>query len=497
MALKRLALGAAALSMARATQTVLTFLALPLLARLLDPSEFGLVALAMTFVIFTMSFSDAGIGQSLVHTPPEQKDVWSSAFWMITLLSGCLSLLLLLIAWPAGWIFGEPRLTPIVCALAPLPLIQGMLSPAGADLQQREKFLTLAGAEIVAATAGTTAAVWVALSGGGAWALVAQQLAMWTGKAVVVVFTTRLRPGLIFRRAGLDPHLRFGRDTAGWSLVNFFARQIDPLVIAKFMGTTALGLYAMAYRLMSLPMYLVSGPIQSILYTRMVRMRDNPAALRSLVFIASRAIASFVFPPLAVLCVASTAFIHVFLSERWEPAALIFSILAPVGALQTVTALNGALLMATNRTDLRLRLTVEFTVIWVLAAPLLALVNVTAVAAGYALLFFAYLPRLLQLFLRPVDGRLLDYVGAIAAPLLVAAGLALVHLLARMSLPLSPWAEIGLAVSEVLIGYGVTAWALRGQLREDLGVLRTLFSTVTPQAAEPAIALKEQPSAAP
>lgn len=493
MALKRLALGAAALSVARVTQTMLTFLALPVLARLLDPSEFGLVALAMSFVLFTVAFSDAGMGQSLVRTPPEHTEVWSSAFWMIVLLSGSLSVMLLALAWPASWMFNEPRLAILVCALAPLPLGVGMITPAIADLQQREKFMTLAVAEISGAVTGTALAVWIALSGGGAWALVAQQLGILCGKASILLFTTKFRPRFEMRLSGLEPHFRFGRDTAGWSLVNFFARQIDPLVIAKFMGTTALGFYSVAYRLMSLPEFLVSGPIQNTLYARMVRLRENIPALRSLVFIASRAMASFVFPPMAVLCVASPAFIDVFLSERWEPAALVFSILAPIGALQAVTALNGALLMATGRTDLRLRLTFEFTLIWVIAAPFLAMINLTAVAIGYAAVFVIYLPRTLQLFLKPIDASIREYAAAVSIPLLVACGLALGHFAAKAVLPLSPWAEIGLAASEVLIGYGLTAWILRGRLREDLRTIRRLFSTITPQTAatDPSAALQQ------
>lgn len=485
MALKKLAIGAVALSAARATQTMLTFLALPLLARLLDPSEFGLVALAMSFVLFTIAFSDAGMGQSLVRTPPEHIEVWSSTFWMIVLLGGGLSLLLLAVAWPAAWLFNEPRLAILVCALAPLPLLVGVLSPAVADLQQREKFKTLAVGEISGAVIGTTAAVWVALSGGGAWALVVQQLGIWAGKAIVVFSTTQFRPRFQMRLAGLESHFRFGRDTAGWSLVNFFARQIDPLVIAKFMGTTALGFYSVAYRLMSLPVFLVSGPIQNTLYTRMVRLQDNKPALRSLVLIASRAMASFVFPPMAVLCVASPAFIHVFLSESWAPAAIVFSILAPIGAIQAVTALNGALLMATGRTDLRLRLTFEFTLIWVVVAPLMALISLTAVAIGYAVVFMVYLPRTLQLFLRPIDASIREYVAAIAVPLLAAGGLMAAHLAAKAVLPLSPWLEIGLAASEILIGYGIIAWALRGRLRDDLRTIRKMFSTITPQNLAP------------
>jgi O-antigen/teichoic acid export membrane protein len=492
VALRRLALGAAALSAARATQTVLALLALPILARLLGPDEFGLVALAMSFVLFTMALSDAGMGYSLVKTPREDTAAWSSAFWAITLLSSGLAVLLLAIAWPAAWLFGEPRLAPLVMALAPIPLVQGMLAPAIADLQQREKFGWLGLAEVTGAILGAAAAVWIAFDGGGAWALVAQQLGVWGGKAVVIVATTQFRPRLVLQRAGLEPHLRFGRDTAGWSLINFFARQIDPLVIAKIIGTTALGFYSMAYRLITLPAHLVSGPIQNALYTRMVALRNDPAGLRELVLIASRALASFVFPAMAVLAVANAAFIEIFLSERWLPAALLFAVLAPIGAITAVVGLNGPLLMAVGRTDLRLRLTFEFTLLWAVVVPFLAMNGVEAVAIGFAALFLLYLPRTLQLFLRPIGGDIPGYLRAMAIPFAVSCGLALTHVVARAWLPLNAWAEIALAASEILIGYGVTAWILRGRLGSDLQTVRRLFRAGRPDVVLPPSTLAVQ-----
>jgi PST family polysaccharide transporter len=492
VALRRLALGAAALSAARAIQTALALLALPILARLLDPAEFGLVALAMSFVLFTMAFSDAGMGYSLVRTPREDTAAWSSAFWTIALLSTGLALFLLAIAWPAAWLFGEPRLAPLVLALAPIPLIQGLLAPAVADLQQREKFGWLGVAEITGAVLGALAAIWIAFNGGGAWALVAQQLGVWAGKAVVIAATTQFRPRFVLQRAGLEPHLRFGRDTAGWSLINFVARQIDPLVIAKIIGTTALGFYSMAYRLMTLPAHMVGGPVQNALYTRMVALRGDPAGLRELVLIASRALASFVFPAMAVLAVASSAFIEVFLSERWLPAAPLFAALAPIGAITAVAGLNGPLLMATGRTDLRLRLTFEFTLLWAAAVPFLAMGGVEAVAIGFAVLFLLYLPRTLQLFLRPIGDDVPGYLRAMTIPFAVSCGLAITHLMARSVLPLNAWTEVALAASEILIGYGVTAWILRGRLVSDLRTVRRLVRTGRPDVVLPTSTLAVQ-----
>jgi FkbM family methyltransferase len=79
-----------------------------------------------------------------------------------------------------------------------------------------------------------------------------------------------------------------------------------------------------------------------------------------------------------------------------------------------------------------------------------------------------------------VQASLGDYFRAIGVPLAVATGLALFHLAAKSILPLEPWAEVGLAASEVLIGYGLTAWALRGHLRDDLKTIRKLFSAAPP-----------------
>lgn len=483
MALKKLAIGAAALSAARVTQTALTFLSLPILARLLAPAEFGLAALAMSFAFFTMAIADAGMGQSLVRTPASETSIWSSAFWMILALSTTLACFLLAIAWPAAWFFDQPGLGPLILALAPIPIIQGLAAPAAADLQQRECFLHLATAEIMGALAGVGCAVLLALAGYGPWAIVGQQLAMWTVKAIVVAVTTRFRPRFIIKREGLAPHLRFGLNTAGWSLANFFARQIDPLVIARVIGTASLGYYSVANRLITLPGHLVSGPVQSTLYTRMVALRDNLPALKSLVLIATRALAGFVFLPMAILCAAAPAFIQVFLSEKWMPAAPLLAVMIPVGALQAVTGLNGVILMAIGRTGVRLRLTVEFTLLWICVVLLVAPFGLMAVATAFSATFLLYLPRTCHLFLSPIGCTVTEYALKLKTPLAIACGAALIHVMLKTLLSLSGIAEVGLAIVEVMLGYAVVAFTLRGALRSDLQTVRGLFAGLSPPLA--------------
>ena len=123
MALKRFSIDLASLSAGRIVQTVAAFLALPIVARLLGPHEYGLVAVAMSFVMCTIYMADAGMGQSLVRTPASERTTWSSAFWMISGFGGVLSLLLVAISFAAPLVFGEPRLQGLLLGLSVVPLI--------------------------------------------------------------------------------------------------------------------------------------------------------------------------------------------------------------------------------------------------------------------------------------------------------------------------------------------------------------------------------------
>ena len=144
MALRRIAFGAAALSAARVFQLGASFLTVPFLARLLQPSEFGLVAIAMAMVALTLAVSDAGLSRSLIRSDNLESDAWSTAHWLIIAGTALLSLLLALFSWPAALFFETPALLPILLALSIIPLMQGFLELPIAALIKRENFMPLA-----------------------------------------------------------------------------------------------------------------------------------------------------------------------------------------------------------------------------------------------------------------------------------------------------------------------------------------------------------------
>lgn len=480
MALKRIAFGVATLSAARVVQLASSFVAIPFLARMLTPVDFGLAALALSMVMFFTMIGDAGLGRSLVRVDANDTEAWSSAFWASVLLMTALSGLFFLISWPAAAFFNEPRLVPIMMVLSLAPLLMGLAEIPAASLLQKEKFQWLAGAEFAAAIAGIVVALIIAFQGGGAWALVWQHLTQRIVKGVVVQLASRLYPRLVLNVGKLKEHMRFMLDTAAWSMTMFVNRQADTLVVGKFLGAATLGLYNVAVRIMQLPVSILGGSLHSAVYPRFVQLREDNKALRELVLFTTMAQAVFVFPPIAAVAAASHAFFTLLLSERWQASGEIFTLLAGAGAIQTIVAINGSLLQAIGRTGARLRLTVEYAILWTISALATAPFGIHAVALGCTVTTLLYLPRLLHLYLRPIECSPLDFLRVLAAPTLAAIALFVGHRLLMNTIEVGLWTEIAIVILETIAAY---AALVLFQRREIMGQLRSVRALLSPGAA--------------
>ncbi len=480
MALKRIAFGVATLSAARVVQLASSFVAIPFLARMLTPVDFGLAALALSMVMFFTMIGDAGLGRSLVRVDANDTEAWSSAFWASVMLMLVLSGLFFLLSWPAAAFFDEPRLVPIMMVLSLAPFLMGLAEIPAASLLQKEKFQWLAGAEFSAAIAGIVVALVVAFHGGGAWALVWQHLTQRIVKGVFVQLASKLYPRFVLNFAKLKEHLRFMLDTAAWSMTMFVNRQADTLVVGKLLGAATLGLYNVAVRIMQLPVSILGGSLHSAIYPRFVQLREDNKALRELVLFTTMAQAVFVFPPIAAVAAASHAFFTLLLSERWQDSGEIFTLLAGTAAIQTIVAINGSLLQAIGRTGARLRLTVEYAILWTISALVTAQFGIHAVALGCTVTTLLYLPRLLHLYLRPIECSPLDFIRVLAAPTAAALALFVGHRLLMRTIEVGLWTEIGIVIVETLIAYAALVLLQR---REIMGQLRSVRALLSPSAA--------------
>lgn len=416
-----------ALSGSRVVVVLLQFAALPVIARFLTTEEFGLVALAMSVVVFCQTLSDAGLGRSLIRQPRYDRAEWSSVFWFLAAVGVGLGALLALTAGPIAALFGSPQLRPLLQVLGLMPLLSALTAVPAAFLEKHDRFAPLASARLVGALAGLATAVILAINGAGAWALVAQQIVIAAIDLAVIWLISGFWPSWSLRAGDLKRHYGFARDNIGVSLLFTAERQVPVMLIGNFLGPALLGLYAMSQRLLRLPLLGFGGPFAQVVYVRMARVQAEPARVGDLYVESVRAMALVVLPPmLMVAAIGEQVFALVF-SDTWRRAGLVYGLAATGIAIEVSTVTAGVAFQALGRTGLRLRMAAERAVLRTAALALAIPFGIEAVALAITGFTLLYLPRFWAFLLRAAPFSRTAALRALATPALasVAGGAAL------------------------------------------------------------------------
>ena len=455
MSLKKIALGAAAMSAVNILKLLAQFVTVPILARLLSPADYGLVAIAMPFILFVMLIADSGLGMSLVRTSRDNRAEWSTCFWLAILMGGVLSLLMGLLGPIIAYFYAEPKLTPIVWSLSLIIVGQTIALIPNAALQQQKKFGVISIIDLASIAASISTAVYTAMHGAGVWALVGQQLALYAVRIALTLWLSPFKPQFLFDLKLVHEHLRFGRDVLSVNLVGFFTRSMDNMVLGKVLGAAPVGIYSMAFQFLRLPFMLVTGPLMYVLYAQLSPVRDDKEHVKANFLVLTRLLAIIIFPAMAMVAAAQQPIFHLLLSPKWAESGQIFALAAAATAVQAVTALNATLMMVLGRTALQLRVATEYFIIW--AAGLLVSVwfGLTAVALAYVLIVLLYVPRSLSLTLPVIGCSYMQYFGTMLLP----AGFALLlaFLYHAMILPIEMNEVLQIAVA---VGFGLIALLL-------------------------------------
>ena len=480
LSLRKIVTSTAFISSSRVLRLLAQFIALVVLSRLLTSTDYGLVAIASPFIAYAMMLSDAGLGTSLIRSAPlkDHLSAWSTSFWLVMALGGCLTLLLSIFSPVAARIFGDARLELIIIILSFTIGAQAASIIPGAALQQAGRFSTIAGIEITATLLGMTAAVTAALLGSGVWALVAQQTVFFATRLVLTLIRSPFRPRLIFNLAAIKSDLVFGRDVLAVNMVEQFSQSIDNLAIGKVLGPAELGFYNMAFQFIRLPSDIVTGPLKDVLYSHLAPIQDNLPVIRGTFLFFTRVLAIIIFPTLGVVAVAHVPIFAALLSAKWSQSGTIFMILATAGAVQAMTALGRDIMLVLGRADLRLRMTIEFGLLWLCALLLSVFFGIYWVAVAFSCAVVFYLPRLLWLILSLIQCPFKSYLEAVIVPILVTLASIGLYLEIAKDLALHQYADIGLAALLALAGVVVSALVqLRWLLNESAFLAAPSMST--------------------
>ncbi|WP_347271036.1 lipopolysaccharide biosynthesis protein [Rhizorhabdus histidinilytica] len=341
--------GTLAIGLAQVVKFATQLLSVVILARLLAPADFGLFAMVMPLAAFVMMVQDIGLSQAVVASPNLSRAQTSAMFWINAALSLALAVLFAVSAPLIAAFFGEPRLVAPALALAGSVLVSGLATQHFAHLTKTLRFGTIAIIDIASTLLGFAAAVGIAWFAPSIWALVASVL---VGMAVGLVgawATARWLPGRPARFAEVRELLRLGAGLSTFTLSNFFARNLDNVMIGRWAGAVQLGFYDRAYKLLLFPLQQINNPIGRVMVPVLSRLADEPHRYRHAYRRTIRLMLMVTLPGVAFMLVFAAPLIDTLMGPRWRPAAAIFTWLAVAALHQPMSATFGWLFISQRR----------------------------------------------------------------------------------------------------------------------------------------------------
>jgi PST family polysaccharide transporter len=355
-----------------------------LLARLLMPSDFGLIAMVTAITGFVAKFKDAGLSTATVQRKDITHDQVSTLFWINVALSAAVMLVVAAMAPLIGAFYSEPRLVWVTLALAATMVFGGLTVQHQALLRRQMRFKALAVVEISSMAGGVSVAIVMAILDFGYWSLVGMIGGAAVINAAMVWVLCDWRPGLPKRGSGVGQMVKFGGGLTGFSFLNYFTRNTDNIVIGFALGSGPLGIYSKAYQLLSLPISQINAPVASVMLPALSRLQDNPRRYRRAYLRALSAIAIVGMPIVVCAFLLADEAVAILLGPGWEQAAEVFRWLAPAALFGTVNVAPGWLCVSLGRAGTQLRWAVISAPLTVIAFLVGVRWGVTGVAAAFS-----------------------------------------------------------------------------------------------------------------
>jgi PST family polysaccharide transporter len=337
-------------SASQATKIIAQIGGLLVLTRMLPPADFGIIAMASVITGLAMLFRDFGTTAAVIQRKELTSRLLDSVFVLNVLISSFLMLVLILISPLASIYFVQPRLAKVlICLSLTFPIgALGLIHQA--LLERTSNFQEVAIIESFAALLGLGVAIGAAHSGWGIYSLVFQFLVVAGSTTAGFWILSDWRPGRDFSYGEVKALWDYSGNLVGFNLMSYFARNIDSILIGRVLGATALGYYALAYRLMLWPLINISSVVGRAIFPVFSRLQEDHERIASGYIKATKAIMLFSAPLMVGVFVLRQEFVLVVLGTKWAPISHLLTWLVPVGLLQTAVTMVGTIYMATGRT---------------------------------------------------------------------------------------------------------------------------------------------------
>ncbi len=383
------------------------------LARLLTPQDYGLIGMVTAVIGFVGLFKDLGLSMATVQKEEINHKQVSTLFWVNVALSLTAALITAAIAPAIASFYGEPRLIWITLALAVGIIFGGLSVQHSALLNRQMQYKALMFNDVRSMFVGIIAAIVAALYGLGYWALVILPLVSGFVNVIGLWIACSWRPGLPVWRSGIGSMLAFGGNLTGFTTINYFARNLDNVLIGKYWGAQQLGLYAKAYQLLVLPINQINAPITAVAIPSLSRLQQEPQQFRHYYLKAISVIAFLTTPMIIFMIVASEDIIGFLLGSQWLGASTIFRLLAISALVQPLCNTTGWLYISRGRSDRMFKWGL-FSSLWLVLSFFVGLpYQASGVALSYAIAMLLQAPPCIYYATRGTSITMLDVLQAI------------------------------------------------------------------------------------
>lgn len=399
------------------------------LARLLLPEDFGLVALTMTFIGFIVLFTNMGFGSSIIHESESTQEELSSIYWINLALSVFSFIIIISTASFAAVFYEEPKLTPIILVasinilLSPVFIIQFKL------LERDLEFRTISIINLSGTLIGSVAAIIGAYAGLGVYALVIQALVSSVIRLMLTFYHKRWMPSLYFNFSEIKHMIWYSLKFKASKTALYFERNIDYLILGKFFSSVILGYYAFSYNIMYTPVKRISYIFSEVLFPSFSSFKNDKQKIINGYFKSVNLIALVSVPAMTILAFNADLIIHVVFGNKWNEAIPIVRILCFAGAIQSVSQFGGVIFSSIGKPEVSMYVSIGRTILT--ASAIVIGVQYGVLCVAYFLVISKFLSFILFLLVlnRHIPFKVSQLFYSLKGPLITLSSLSVIYTL--------------------------------------------------------------------
>ncbi len=449
------------------------------LARLLVPEHFGLLAMVVAITAVAERFKDLGLSLATVQSREITHQQVSTLFWINGALGFGTAAVVGALSIPISFFYHDDRLIAITLVIASTFVWGGLTIQHEALLRRTMRFELTAAIALGASVTSIVVAIGLALAGFGYWALVIREVCRSVVLAIGLWWACPWIPSLPVRNSGAGAMMRFGGHVALVQMVSLLSQNVGSIVIGRAFGATPVGLYRQSQNVVQFPFDQLSYPVWVVGEPALSRLQDEPERYRRYFSKVLTVFSSITMPIATFLVIDAESVVRLVLGAKWLDATPVFEIMAIAAFVSPVSATVGLVMVTCGQSR-------RYMWLGALGACVLVALSILGTLWGpngiaWAQVWAACLllwPRL-HFGLKETPISRAAFLKTLARPLLASLGMAAILLLVRSYVPLTtPLASVGVSVGVGFVAFAVCWLAIPGGATEAMELWNQVFGAL-------------------